>query len=317
MGFFFNFTMNKTNQSIAHKQQYQPPAFIRLFCNFVIENGKNGYRVTVQLESIRVMYYLTLFLFINIGKILTVLFVEHDFTAIIMDVYGAKNVCTYLDFPPATYVLPFAYTFPMICLIAFNIASIFRISVAYRERKISSFIRKSLNAAHVYILISAIWFGTCFAVQPDRNHPITMIVHSIPYLNLKIAWCALSISEVCFGSKVSWNNLFAPKGRQLFVSVSWLFCVLQLIFTLVAITMILNALGDMGQGGLVGKGLFWSVQDPMVKKVMDISVNNGEGILDFHLPLLHAFYLSWIGFNDATRSHTISFTMSDSLKRVD
>ena len=308
--------MSKSNQSFAHKQQYQPPAFIRLFCNFVIENGKNGYRVTVQLESIRVMYYLTLSIFLGIGKILTGLFVEHDFTAIIMDVFGATNLCTYLDFPPATYVLPFVYVFPMICLIVFNIASIFRISVAYRERKISSFTRKMLNAAHIYIMISVIWAGTCFAVQPDRNHPITMVVHTVPYLNLKIAWCALSITDVCFGSKVSWNNLFTPKGRQLFVSVSWLFCVVQVIFALVASTMMLNALGDLGPGGIVGKGLFWSVQDPFVKKVFDISVNN-RGILNFILPLLHAIYLSWIGFNDATRSHTISFTMSDSLKRVD
>ena len=136
--------------------------------------------------------------------------------------------------------------------------SIFRVWIAKEEGKMSPKALIWLVASHIYFIMSLILFSLCFAVSPDREHPETMTIHTIPYINLKIAMCILQLAVVWFGVKVGWVDLELPK---MFVVLSWLHVVLQFIVMMISNVLVVNALGDMGREKLEGKGLWWDVHN--------------------------------------------------------
>ena len=101
-------------------------------------------------------------------------------------------------------------------------------------------------------------FGTIFAVTPDRDDPTTMLVHSLPYLNLKIGMCVLQVAVVWFGAKVTWKNSKVSKG---FITLSWFHVVLQWLTMVISNPFLVNSLGNMGPENLKGKGLWWDVHN--------------------------------------------------------
>ena len=151
----------------------------------------------------------------------------------------------------------------------------------------------TLNCAHVYVILSMIGFTTIFAVSPDRTHPETMIVHSLPYANLKTALCVLQLAVVWFGTRVSWVGLELPRY---FIPASWLHVILQTVIMIVSNVMIINSLGDMGKEHLEGKGLWWHVQGAEAKFMMTAFANIGSFIIAFIMPFIQSIYLSFMGF---------------------
>ena len=285
------------------------PCWIRVCCGVKIErfvdSGEKGIRISVVVESFRVLFnwsFLTLF---GIGIFSTKMFVTHDHTAIISDVFGVSNICTYLDFPPSTYILPFLYLFPMTFGILYNVVSMFRIWIAHEEGRITYLEKKLLWAVHVYFILTLMWFEMVFAVSPDRDDPTTMIIHTLPYFNLKIAWCVLQIGVVHFGARVAWKDVTC--GGTWFVAVSWMHVTLQCIATVISNTIILNALLDMGPGQLLGKGLWWSVHDPYCLMIANIFGNIGGFVLSIIIPLVQSHFLACQGF----RTHHVTFQITD------
>ena len=99
-------------------------------------------------------------------------------------------------------------------------------------------------------LFSLIYMNAIYAVRPDRDEPVTMIIHTAPYINLKIAFCVLQMAVVYFGLKVAWVGL---KFSRWFRVGSIVHIPLLILVTIAAFVWILNALGDMGEKG--GSGL--------------------------------------------------------------
>lgn len=178
-------------------------------------------KVGVVLEDFRVSFFTSFLITLLVGFLLTRFFVEEDAKVIIVDVFGSSNVCTYFNFPPSTYVSPFLWIFPMLFGILYSLMSIFRIWIAKEEGKISCCAMVTLNCVHVYVMLSMMWFSTIFAVAPDRSHPETMIVHTLPYANLKTAVCVLQLAVVWFGARVSWVGFELP--RYLYQLVGFMF----------------------------------------------------------------------------------------------
>ena len=83
----------------------------------------------VVVENFRAMFFWGLLLVLGSGMVLTRAFVEGDHTAIIRDVFGGTNLCTYLDFPPSNYILPFFWLFPVLCGVTYCTVSMFRIGI--------------------------------------------------------------------------------------------------------------------------------------------------------------------------------------------
>ena len=125
---------------VSTKSQHKPPFFVRYFLHVLVEVVKNGaersIRFSMVVENFRTLFYWSLLGVILLGITLTKLFVEIDSTKIIKDVFGANNICAYFDFPPATYCLPFCWTFTMGFAVTYDVISMFRIWVACEEAKI-------------------------------------------------------------------------------------------------------------------------------------------------------------------------------------
>ena len=314
--------MEEAKQGLKLIKSYEAPKCLRIFFDFLIEELNDGpeygIRITIVVECFRALFYYGLIFTLLLGYILTTLFVTKDHAAIIQDVFGAPNICTYMDFPPATYVLPFVYVLPMLAGMTYSIVSIFRISIAHKERKISRLTKILLWIAHVHFILSLIWLTIIFAVNPNRENPETMIVHTLPYINLKIAFCTLQVSVVYFGTNVAWKEMdFSPCcKKKWFVLFCWIHAILQFITMVVSNIMILNALGDMGESGLLGKGLRWNVHDPTSKAITDAFANRAAFVLNFIIPLLQSQYLFTKGFRDISKTHTISFYISDNQKAL-
>ena len=78
--------------------------------------------------------------------------------------------------------------------------------------------------------------------------------------------------------------------------------------------MILNALGDMGTKGLIGKGLRWNVHDQLSKSIADVFANRAAFVLNFIIPMIQSQYLFTKGFKDISKTHTICLYISDNQK---
>ena len=312
--------MEENKKTLKVKRLYKPPKCFRYFFDYLIEeitdDGEHGIRIIVVVECLRALFYYGLVTTFVVGVVLTMLFVREDHKAIIMDVFGVSNICTYLDFPPATYILPIVYTFPMFSGITYSIVSIFRVSISYNENKIGRLAKILLWIAHIHFIFSLIWVTAVFAVQPDRKDPTSMIVHTLPYVNFKVAFCTLQIGVTYFGSNVSWNCLNFSKcfNKRWFVALSWIHVFFQFIDMIVSNIMIINALGDMGAEGLIGKGLQWDVHKQSSKTIMNVFANWAAFFLNFIVPWAQSQYLFTRGRNDISNTHTISFYISDNQK---
>ena len=134
--------MKEENQPILPKTSYRPPYLIRIFIDFLYETvnvgPEYGIKVTTVVENFRALFYFGLLATILVGYIVTTNFVTEDHAKVVTDVFGVHNICSYLDFPPSTYIAPICYIFPMFAMIAYNVVSIFRINISYGEQKISN-----------------------------------------------------------------------------------------------------------------------------------------------------------------------------------
>ena len=68
----------------------------------------------------------------------------------------------------------------------YSIVSIFRVRIAFLESKLSKREQVFLILAFVYVALSIVYFSAIFSVQPDPKEPVTMIIHSAPFLNYKV-----------------------------------------------------------------------------------------------------------------------------------
>jgi hypothetical protein len=267
---------------------------------------EKGIKISVVVETFRALFYWSFLAVLGTGIFLTAVFVTHDHTALIIEVFGAYNICANLDFPPSTYVLPFLYLFPMSFGIIYSVVSMFRIWIANEEGRITVFEKRLLWFVHIYSILSMMWFEMIFAVSPDRDEPATIIIHTIPYCNLKVAMCALQIGVVHFGTRVAWKDL--KYGGTWFVVVSWIHIVFQCIGMVISNMMILNALLD------VGNGRWWNVHDrgySYSKTLFYLAQIFGKNYIEifvvFVFPLLQSHLLAGHGF----QTHCVNFQITD------
>ena len=301
--------------------QCRPPCCVRMFFNILVQVvsrfNEKAINIEVVVESFRCLFFIGFLGLTLLGICLTKMFVTVDHQAIIMDVFGGPNACSYLDFPPATYVMPFVWVFPLIFGIIYNVVSMFRIWIAHEEAKIGVCAKRLLWFAHIYFIVSLMYFSTCFAVQPDRKVPVTMIVHTVPYANLKLALCILQFAVVWFGGKVSWNEIMANSeccSRNVFMTLSWVHVFLQWVVMIVSQILIINALADMGPSNLKGKGLWWDVRGPGLLTLWEVTTNKGSFILGCILPLIQSVYLASRSITSVSETHTVNFFITDNRK---
>ena len=293
--------IRNTTQAESNRESNEPIISRRLTIDN--NNGEHSLNMVLVVEDFRVAFYSVFIFIIIVGVILTKAFTDIDHNNILVSVYGISNLCAYFDWPPSTYVLPVLWCFSLICGIVYCVTAIFRVRVACLEKKLTKREEVLLILAYVYVALSFVYFTAIFAVRPERENPTTMIVHSIPYLNFKITFCVLQVAVV-FGLKVAWVDLKFPRWFRL---ASIIHIPFLIVVTLAAAIWIFNALGDMGEKNLDGKGLMWSVRGEASKMFGQVVVNILGMILGFILPLFQAIYICRHG----TNTHAIVFAVSD------
>ena len=266
-------------------------------------NGEHSLNMVLVVEDFRLIFYLGHTLLIVVGVILTEAFTDEDHHGILKDVYGITNTCAFYDFAPSTYVLPFLWGFLLIVAVIYVVLAIFRVRVSCLEKKLTKREEVSLILAYVYVGLSFVWFGVCFAVQPDRAAPITMIMHTIPYANFRLCECVLQTAVVYFGVRVAWVGLKFPRW---FIVGSIVHIVLLVVTTACVAVFALNAMLDMGEKNLVGKGIWWSVRNENSKLFGEIVVNWSSYGLSNVLPLLQVIYICRHGTNTRAAVFAVS-----------
>jgi len=272
--------------------------------HFDNDDGEHTLNMVVVIEDFRVAFYLTSLALTGIGMLLTKAFTKEDYGAIIEDVYGFSNTCIYFDFAPATYILPILWVFAVIFGFLYTMAAILRIHIAYLERKLTRCAFVLLIIAYVYVAFSIILFSIAFAVQPEREKHETMVVHTFSYLNWKLMYAILQVAVVYFGINVSWKNLSIPRW---FNTASIVHAVALVITALISFLMILNALADMGEAGMVGRGKWWSVRSKANIVMGNLFVNYVSLVVGIVFPLVHAMFLCRYG----VESHALVVAVQD------
>ena len=306
------------------KSQHRPPFFVRYFLHVLVEVVKDGaersIRFSMVVENFRTLFYWSFLGVFLLGITLTKLFVKEDVTEIIKDVFGASNVCAYFDFPPATYYVPFCWTFPMAFAATYGGISMLRIWIARGEGKILKRQKILLFLAHIYFIFSVMLFSVIFAVQPDRTHPETMIVHTAPYINLKNAMFFVQLAVVWFGSNVAWKEFKLPVWL---LALNWFHVILQGITMIISNILIINALGDTGEAdtsneceGLCGKGFWLPVQNPDVIVLGDIFANKLSFLFNIVFPLIQSQYISYRGYEDISKTHAVIISIEDNQESI-
>ena len=281
-----------------------PDVAIRRRFRITNDNGEHSLNMIIVIEDFRAGFYLSFIGMTLIGVVLTKSLTKEDYNAVLTRLYGGSNLCAYYDFAPSIYVLPALYGVPLILGFLYNLAAIFRIKIAFLESKLTQRAYILLVVTHMYVVLSMMAVCICLAVQPNPANPETMRVHTIPYVNLKIAFSVLQVAVVYFGVKVSWIGLKLPRWFRI-MSIAH---VIPLIINEVAGTIwIMNALGDMGEKNLEGKGLWWSVRTDANLISGQIIVNILGFILHTLFPLFQSLFISRKGAN----THALIVDVSD------
>ena len=275
-----------------------------------------------MVELFRFIFYTWFCLIVIIGVALTYGFTVEkipDFVEIIEGVFGSVSVCAFFDFPPSTYLLPTMYSIQLILIYKYSFCSIFRAWIARLENKISGVAFFFYSSAFAYFFVSALIFSTIFAVQPNPNDPITILIHTIPFTNLVIALTILQIAVTWFGRNVSWKNMrHTSKFTKRLARFLAYTCLAALIMTSIfKVIHQINALGDVWnhnaqenqtnkQAGtkLEYRGIWFDVHD---HKILLKIVDKLWLISALVCPMLQSGYLTFKTFH----SHLIIFTVRD------
>ena len=293
------------NSSSAHQEmKVESDAPIRRRMHIQNNHGEHTLNLVLVVEDFRVGFYLVTLFILLVGFILTKAFTKEDYAAIITDVYGIGNACIYFDSPPSTYVLPVLCCFGVIFGFIYAVCAIFRIRIAHLENKLGLCSTVLLTLAYVYVGLSIILFMQAFAVQPIREKPESMVVHTFSYLNWNLMFAVLQVAVVWFGLKVSWVDLKLPWW---FSIVSVIHAIALVITKVIAFVFILNGLLDMGEKGMEGKGFWWSVRSKWSHIFGHISVTFGGIVLGMIFPLVQCLFICRHGVN----THALVVAVSD------
>ena len=110
-----------------------------------------------------------------------------------------------------------------------------------------------------------------------------------------------------WGAKVAWKDLKLPSW---FLSVNVIICSILVAVTVAANVIMANALLDMGESNMEGKGYWWNVRNPIAMRVSDAVVNKAGILLGIVYPLIQAIWLSSKGL----KNHSLIFTIQDNSK---
>jgi len=140
--------------------------------------------------------------------------------------YGVTNLCVVFDFAPSSLVIPSFYAIFLILWILMEALLWFRQKEAYIAGHISCGWYWLLNYFRIQESLSAIYFTTIFAVNPDprelaEGNPTTMIHHTVPYLFMLIAFTNLAIGDIIYDLFTGFASIRGMTESKRSISWGW------------------------------------------------------------------------------------------------
>ena len=259
-------------------------------------------------EMIRFWFYVYFTFILALGFIITALFAEEGYKNAVPLLSGSVNLCIYLDFPPAIYVLPGFYAVWPIIVFLFVVASIFRAWISKMESKISGLSLRLYTFALVYFLLAVLNVAITFAIQPDlKNLPESWIIHTLPFTNLILAVLLLQIAMTWFNVQVAWVDLKEAKWLEY---LNYFILAIIVLTSVIKITQHINTFGclKLGEGGKVlDNGWMWSVNSKIIGQVCQVA-DIIWVIFALVIPMCQSGYMS---LRICDQTHALRITIED------
>jgi len=184
--------------------------------------------LSLYLDDVRIAMYST-FLFLSIlGGILTKYATDiFSVKPTLIDWwFGSTNLCVVFDFSPSSLVIPAFYAVFLIFWILMEALLWFRQKEAYMAGQISRGWYWLLNYFRIQESLSAIYFTTIFAVNPDlrelsEGNPTTMIIHTVPYFFMIIAFTNLAIGDVLYDLFTGFASIRGMSETKRSINWAW------------------------------------------------------------------------------------------------
>jgi len=163
--------------------------------------------ISIFLDDVRVALSSTFILmaFLGLGLTRYATHVLEEKPTILDWWYGSTNICVLFDFPPSSYILPAFYTIFLLLWVSMTALLWVRQKQASLEpeAQISKPWYYFLNCLRILEVLSAMYFSTIFAVNPDpidlaKGNPVTMYIHTVPYLFMLIAFTTSASSDAIY-----------------------------------------------------------------------------------------------------------------------
>lgn len=124
-------------------------------------------------------------------------------TTLLKRMYGYNNICVYLDFAPASIVLPTLWQVVLLLFGGFLITSDLRHRSEELAGNLSTKMRQTLTKMMVFEAVGMIIFSLSLSVSFEAHSPREerdlMILHTVPFFFLQMSLCALAISATLHG----------------------------------------------------------------------------------------------------------------------
>ena len=103
----------------------------------VIKDGRERkIKIELVVENFRLAFYITFIFMIALGAVLSTQLSEYDYKEPLRTIFGAVNVCVFIDYPPSTYVVPNLWVISLFFMEAYILVSVFRVWIAKEENKV-------------------------------------------------------------------------------------------------------------------------------------------------------------------------------------
>jgi len=159
------------------------------------------------------------------------------YTTVPAEVFGYKNICVYLNFRPATYLLPVLWVFVYLILLGYMWFDLLVLDGRVRDGKMSEWQYFVVMLLLVIAACGLVAFFPIFFVSPkESDHTLAMF--AVPFMCLEVGLLALALANT-FGSLASkrgapsyWEDVGIPRWVR---HMAWAYvvsCILLLTFKL-------------------------------------------------------------------------------------
>ena len=159
----------------------------------------NEFKLTFNIESLRMIAYAALMAMVGVGIIVTKLFVtvdEHD-TAI-FKLFGFNHICNVFDHQPSRTISGLLVLTFIVPMVSFVVCSYYRTYDAVKEGRLPAWVHSYSKIITPFSFLAVCYTYMWFVNPPEVGPPIVFLAHYLPYWALQIALGLLAIHEVAY-----------------------------------------------------------------------------------------------------------------------